>query len=183
MRRITVLLMLGATAPMILGGRAPLLAQPAPVWAASLDDIRSVATRVPGRRALRINVLKFAESRRTKNFSVKGAGAEPSIQARTVFQIVYPDGAAMVDAGMDRQVHTFFGRGVEEPYDPAAAGQVERALKTARLIVVTHEHADHVAGVIHTPLVTELAPKTMLTRVQVQTLRSEEHTSELQSQR
>ena len=171
MRRITALLMLGATAPMVFGGRVGLLAQrAAPVWMASLDDVRSVAARVPGRRALRLNVLKFAESRRTKNFSVKGAGAEPSVQARTAVQVVYSDGAVMVDAGMDRQVHTFFGRGVEEPYDPAAAGQVERALKAARLIVVTHEHADHVAGVIHTPLATELAPKTMLTRVQVQTL-------------
>ena len=172
MRRITTaLLMFVATAAMVLGGPPPLSAQrAAPVWTASLDAVRSVAARIPGRRALRINVLKFAESRRTRNFSVKGAGAEPSIQARTAFQVVYPDGTVMVDAGMDRQVHTFFGRGVEEPYDPAAAAQVERALKAARLIVVTHEHADHVAGVIHTPLVTELAPKTMLTRVQVQTL-------------
>ena len=54
---------------------------------------------------------KFAESHRTKNFSVKGAPAEPSVQARTVFQVVYADGYVMVDSGMDQQVHSFFGRG------------------------------------------------------------------------
>jgi glyoxylase-like metal-dependent hydrolase (beta-lactamase superfamily II) len=143
---------------------------PVPVWTARLNDVRGVAATIPGARPLRINVLKFAESRRTKNFSVKGAAADPSVQARTAFQVVYADGYVMVDAGMDQQVHKFFGRGVEEPYDSEAAKQVERALKGARLIVVTHEHGDHVAGVIRTPLANELAPKTILTRTQVQTL-------------
>ena len=141
-----------------------------PGWRASLADIRAMAALIPGRRPLRVNMLKFAESRRTKNFSIKGAPADASVQARTAFQVIYADGHIMVDAGMDRQVHRFFGRGVEEPYDAEAAGQVERALTTARLIVVTHEHGDHVAGVIRTPHARELAGKTILTRSQVQTL-------------
>jgi glyoxylase-like metal-dependent hydrolase (beta-lactamase superfamily II) len=141
-----------------------------PEWRASLTDIRATAALIPGRRPLRLNILKFAESRRTKNFSIKGAPAEPSVQARTAFQVMFADGHIMVDAGMDQQVHRFFGRGVEEPYDTEAAGQVERALTNARLIVVTHEHGDHVAGVIHTSRARELAPKTILTRAQVQTL-------------
>lgn len=148
------------------------LAQGASGWTASLDDIRRTAALIPGARPLRINFLKFAESRRTKNFSVKDAPATPSIQARTAFQVIYPDGSVMVDAGMDLAVHTFFGRGVEEPYFPEAAAQVEQAVRRARLIVVTHEHGDHVAGVIHTPAADDLARKTILTRTQVQTLLS-----------
>jgi glyoxylase-like metal-dependent hydrolase (beta-lactamase superfamily II) len=141
-----------------------------PEWRASLPDIRAAATLIPGRRPLRLNILKFAESRRTKNFSIKGAPADPSVQARTAFQVMYADGHIMVDAGMDQQVHRFFGRGVEEPYDTEAAAQLERALTTARLIIVTHEHGDHVAGVIRTSRARELAPKTILTRSQVQAL-------------
>jgi glyoxylase-like metal-dependent hydrolase (beta-lactamase superfamily II) len=140
------------------------------VWTANIDQIRHAARMIPGKAALRVNVLKFAESRRTKNFSVKGAPNEPSVQARTVFQIVYTDGYVMVDSGMDQQVHNFFGRGVTEPYDGEAAKQVERALRGARAILITHEHGDHVAGVIRTPFVNELASKTILTRDQVQTL-------------
>jgi glyoxylase-like metal-dependent hydrolase (beta-lactamase superfamily II) len=139
-------------------------------WRASISDVRSTARVFPGRRPLRLNVVKFAESRRTKNFSVQGAPASPSVQARTAFQVVYADGTVMVDAGMDQEVHRFFGRGVEEPYFPEAARQVERALGNARLIVVTHEHGDHVAGVIRAPLVNDLAARTILTRTQVQTL-------------
>src|SRR6266487_72468 len=126
------------------------------VWTANIDQIRHAARMIPGRAPLRINVLKFAESRRTKNFSVKGAPAEPSVQARTVFQIVYADGYVMVDSGMDQQVHNFYGRGVVEPYDAAAAKQVERAIRGARSILITHEHGDHVAGVIRTPFLNEL---------------------------
>jgi glyoxylase-like metal-dependent hydrolase (beta-lactamase superfamily II) len=151
---------------------APRAQQPsAPAWSASLSDIRRVATLIPGRRPQRINVLKFAESHRTKNFSVKGEPATPSVQARTVFQVVYPDGYVMVDAGMDEPMHRQIGRGAEgEPYFAEQARQVDKALRGARSIVFTHEHGDHITGVIRTPYLPELAPKTILTRTQVNTL-------------
>lgn len=139
-------------------------------WRASLADIRATAALIPGRRPQRLNIVKFAESRRTKNFSVKGAPAEPSVQARAAFQLMFADSSVMVDSGMDLQVHKFFGRGTEEPYFNDAAAQVERALLAARLIVVTHEHGDHVAGVIRSPRASELARKTILTRPQIATL-------------
>lgn len=150
---------------LLMGGGELATGQPA-----SLEQIRRVANLVPGKRPLRINVLKFAESRRTKNFSVKGAPAEPSVQARTAYQVVYPDGYIMIDSGMDQQVHKFFGRGTEEPYDAEAAKQVQKALLGARSIVMTHEHGDHVAGVIRTAYLNEIAPKTILTKTQVETL-------------
>jgi glyoxylase-like metal-dependent hydrolase (beta-lactamase superfamily II) len=139
-------------------------------WTANINDVRQVARMTPGMRPLRINVLKFAESRRTKNFSVKGAPNVPSVQARTVFQVVYPDGYIMIDSGMGEQVHKFFGRGAVEPYYADKAKQVEQALAGAKSIVMTHEHGDHVAGVIRGSLANALAPKTVLTRAQVQTL-------------
>jgi glyoxylase-like metal-dependent hydrolase (beta-lactamase superfamily II) len=145
--------------------------QQAPAWSSNIADIRRVATLIPGRKPLRINVLKFAESHRTKNFSVKGEPATPSVQARTVFQVVYADGYVMVDAGMDEPMHKQIGRGAEgEPYFAEQAQQVDKALRGARSIIFTHEHGDHVTGVIRTPYLAELAPKTILTRTQVNTL-------------
>jgi glyoxylase-like metal-dependent hydrolase (beta-lactamase superfamily II) len=158
---------------------AEVAAQGGSSWTANIDDIRRAAALIPGRRPVRINFLKFAESRRTKNFSVKDAPATPSVQARTAFQVIYPDSYVMVDAGMDLQVHRFFGRGVEEPYDAAAAAQVERAVRGARLIVVTHEHGDHVAGVIRGASAAELAPKTILTRAQIEVLRTKPQMPEI----
>jgi glyoxylase-like metal-dependent hydrolase (beta-lactamase superfamily II) len=153
----------------LLGTSAHGQQKPATV-AATLDELRQAARLIPGRKPLRINVVKFAESRRTKNFSIKGAPSEPSIQARTAYQVVYTDGTVMIDSGMDQQVHKFFGRGVEEPYDFEAAKQVEKAVRAAKLIVMTHEHGDHVAGVIRGAFVDEIAPKTVLTKAQMETL-------------
>ena len=153
-----------------LAGWSAYAADAAPVWSAELNDIRRAAAMVPGARPLSINVVTVAESRRTKNFAVKGAPVEPSVQARTAYQVVYADGTVMIDTGMDPQVHRFFGRGVEEPYFPEAAKKTEQALLGARSIYVTHEHGDHVAGVVKTPHFAELAAKTVLTRAQVQTL-------------
>jgi glyoxylase-like metal-dependent hydrolase (beta-lactamase superfamily II) len=154
--------------------------QPASLpWTVRLDEIRHVAGMIPGRRPLRINMLKFAESRRSKKFSVQGAPDEPSVQARTVFQVVFADGTVMIDSGMDEQVHRFFGRGVVEPYYPDAAKQVERALRSARSIIITHEHGDHLAGVIRSPFAAELAPKTLLTRAQVQVLETDPQMPEI----
>lgn len=139
-------------------------------WTADLAEIRRLAHLVPGPLPTRINVEKFAESRRSKKFSVKGAADEPSIQARTAYQVVFPGGQVMIDAGMNQQIHRFFGRGSEEPYFPEAAQRVEQALRAARLILLTHEHGDHVGGVIDTPWTGQLAPKTLLTRDQLRTL-------------
>ena len=162
----------------LISAGLPAAAQTA-TWSADINDIRQIATMIPGAKPLRVNVIKFAESRRTKNFSVKGAPKDPSIQARTAFQIVYRDGTVMLDSGMDLQVHKFFGRGVEEPYFPDQAKEVERALRAAKSIIVTHEHGDHVAGVLRTPFFAELAPKTVLTKTQVQTLLTEPQMPEI----
>jgi glyoxylase-like metal-dependent hydrolase (beta-lactamase superfamily II) len=154
-------------------------AQSGEAWTADMSEVRQAARTIPGPRPVRLNFLKFAESRRTKNFSVDGAPAIPSVQARTAFQIRYSDSYVMVDSGMDLEVHRFFGRGVEEPYDAAAAAQVERALAGARLILVTHEHGDHVSGIVRGPNAATLARKTILTRTQVDVLRTKPQLPEI----
>ena len=145
---------------------APLPARAADApFTADIAAIRRTAAMLPGAKPTAINVIKFAESRRTKNFAIKGAPKEPSVQARTAYQLVYPDGTVMIDSGMDLQVHKFFGRGVEEPYFPDQEKLVEQALKNARAIVLTHEHGDHIAGVIRSPIFAELAGKTVITQI------------------
>jgi glyoxylase-like metal-dependent hydrolase (beta-lactamase superfamily II) len=55
--------------------------------------------------------------------------------------------------------------------------QAIAALRGANLIVVTHEHYDHIGTVAHSAVAGELAPKTMLTRAQMDwLLHKPEHT-------
>src|SRR5258705_6433333 len=95
------------------------------------------------------------------------------------FQLFYRFVTVTVDSVMDLQVTKFFGRGVEEPYFPEQAHEVERALRSAKAIVMPHEHGDHVGGVIRSAFFADLAPKTVLTRTQVQTLLSEPQMPEI----
>jgi glyoxylase-like metal-dependent hydrolase (beta-lactamase superfamily II) len=150
-----------------------------PPWSADICQIRQVAAMIPGPRPIRVNVIKFAESRRPKNFAVKGLPSEPSVQARTAYQIVYADGTVMVDTGMDLATHRFFGRGVEEPYFPDQAAKVAEGLRRAKAIIVTHEHGDHVAGLVRSEYFSEIAPKSVLTRAQLETLLNDPQIPEL----
>ncbi len=164
-----VLAMVGLAA---LPARAePLLPQEAQPYAADLlARVRAAAATVPGAQPSRINYVKLAESHRPLADIIEGGSKDNYVSARTAFQVVYPTGSIMIDFGMDQAVHKFFGFGREEPYWPERNAAVQEALKQAKLIVVTHEHGDHVAGVIRTEQRKEIAAKTMLTREQVRTL-------------
>jgi glyoxylase-like metal-dependent hydrolase (beta-lactamase superfamily II) len=85
------------------------------------------------------------------------------------------------DTGMDLVTHRFFGRGAEEPYFPEAEARVASALQKAKAIIVTHEHGDHIAGLIKSPSFNELAPKAVLTRAQLETLVNEPQMPELKA--
>ena len=149
---------------------APLHGQEAGLADDLLQRVRRASTAVPGALPETINFLKFAESHRTYAAVIDGGGDEPFVSARTAFQVVYPDGSVMIDAGMDEAVHRFYGFGRTEPYWQDRNDIVQAALSAASLVVVTHEHGDHIAGVLRSPNRDAIAAKTILTEAQVTTL-------------
>ena len=135
-----------------------------------LERVRQAADDLPGAPPESINFIKFAESHRTYAAVIDGGTDEPFVSARTAFQVVYPGGSVMIDAGMDEQVHRFYGFGRVEPYWQDRNDRVQAALSAANLVVVTHEHGDHVAGVLRSPDRESIAARTILTEAQVRTL-------------
>ena len=166
------LLVVLAIAGMSAAARSePLIPQNVQPYSADLLGlVRRAATAIPGAQPSGISYVKLAESHRPLSEIIEGGSQERYISARTAFQVTYPSGSVMIDAGMDQAVHKFFGFGREEPYWPDRNAAVQEALKRANLIVVTHEHGDHVAGVIRSEARKEIAAKTILTREQVRTL-------------
>jgi glyoxylase-like metal-dependent hydrolase (beta-lactamase superfamily II) len=144
--------------------------EPHPYAADLLARVRAAAKAVPGPLPTGINYIKIAESHRPLSDIIVGGSQQDFVSARTAFQVVFADGAIMIDSGMDETVHKFFGFGRVEPYWPERNASLQQALKSAKLIVITHEHGDHVAGVIRTEAREQIAAKTLLTRAQVQTL-------------
>ena len=135
-----------------------------------LERIRETAKIIPGNSPVSINFTKIAESHRTYAAVIEGGSDEPFISARTAFQVLYPSASVMIDTGMDETVHSFYGFGREEPFWPEKNELVQQALRGASLIIVTHEHGDHIAGVLRSNYRDELALKTLLTKAQVETL-------------
>jgi glyoxylase-like metal-dependent hydrolase (beta-lactamase superfamily II) len=145
--------------------RADVVPQTNPYSDALLPASRRAATIVPGDPPKSLHVLTFNRGKSPVSEAVENAPSDPIAVANVVFQILYSHGWIMVDAGMDRELIDAGDEFSQERYDRA-----QLALRDARMIVVTHEHDDHVAGVIRSPYLSEIERKTILNRAQVQTL-------------
>jgi glyoxylase-like metal-dependent hydrolase (beta-lactamase superfamily II) len=128
-----------------------------------LAAIRAMSTVLPGALPLAVNGVRVAASIRPRKFVIEGGDDTPVTMPRTAFQIVYPDCSVMIDSGLDEATHASFSPDKPEPYFAEQFAKLQRALAKARLIVLTHHHADHVAGVICAPNFSELAGKTIIT--------------------
>jgi glyoxylase-like metal-dependent hydrolase (beta-lactamase superfamily II) len=146
-----------------------LSAQTAPTTGALTDSVlpalRRAATMVPGEAPRAVRYLAFNRLTGRASDVLEGGTGDSVPAAHVVFQIAYDRGWLMVDAGMDREL-----AGGSPRFSAEAYARVQQALRGARLIVLTHEHSDHVAGVIRSPFAADIDGKTLLTRAQVQTL-------------
>ena len=128
-----------------------------------LATIRAMSTVLPGALPLAVNGVRVAASIRPRKFVIEGGDDTPVTMPRTAFQIVYPDCSVMIDSGLDEATHASFSPDKPEPYFAEQFARLQRALAKAQLIVLTHHHADHVAGVLCAPNFPELAGKTIIT--------------------
>src|SRR5262252_9140710 len=84
-----------------------------------------------------------------------------------LYKCAIPDrrsGLLGFDSGLDKATHDSFSPDKPEPYFAEPFAKLQRALAKPRLMVLTHHHADHVAGVLCAPNFSELAAKTIITR-------------------
>lgn len=98
-----------------------------------------------------------------------GGGLGKTRIAYTAFEADYPDGGAvMIDAGADRA--TVNSNSGHASFDDAAWHRLLNKMVSARLVLLTHEHSDHVMALARNPRVTEVATHAWLTSSQRQGL-------------
>ncbi len=132
-------------------------------FTADLSAIRRLAGLLPGAWPVAVNAVRVAASVRPNRFVIEGGDDTPITMPRSALQVVYPDATVMIDSGMDRETHDSFSTpDKREPYFPEAFARLQKALDDARMIVLTHFHADHVAGVTRAANFNELAKKTFV---------------------
>lgn len=91
----------------------------------------------------------------------------------SAYELVYPDHVAMLDTAMNAAMARYMSASA---FDNAAYARVSEALQHASLILITHEHPDHIGALLAQPDVSRLLAVTRLTREQVDELKPNLHT-------
>jgi glyoxylase-like metal-dependent hydrolase (beta-lactamase superfamily II) len=140
-------------------------AEPNPYNDGLLRTVRALARAVPGDLPASIGYLSVQDDSSLESDAVDSAPHTKIYQVTPVFQVRYRQGWIMVDAAYNQEE-----AGTEGKFYPDRYDQVLAALRGARLIVITHEHGDHVGTLVLPAVARDVAPKTLLTKQQEQTL-------------
>lgn len=130
-----------------------------------LTAVRRAAAVVPGDAPVSVRVATLNPFRYPLASLVESVSADTILAGYTVFQIRFPRGWIIVDAALDRE---FVGNSTS--FSDSAYGVIQDALRDARLAVVTHEHHDHIGGVLRSPFLAQVQAHTLLTTSQVRSL-------------
>lgn len=135
-------------------------------YSVDLDEVRLLATAAPGDLPLRINGILVAENQFPRLGVIAGTlDTTPTSIAHVAYQVVYADSTVIIDTGMDRELNETMQEG--SPYFPENYERLQHAMRVASAIAIPHEHVDHIGGVVRSPYLDEIAPKTILTPEQL----------------
>jgi len=137
---------------------------PAGTHAIDIAEVRRLADSKPGEKPRIIRVETVAHLSAFRTIVVAGDGWQHVDLPVSSYELVYPDHLAIVDAGLTANMATAMSAPM---FDSAAYARVSNALDRAALIVVTHEHPDHIGGILAQPDPKKLLAVTRLTREQV----------------
>ena len=133
-----------------------------------ISELRRLAGSVPGERPLRINHEQISEAPMPLGvvFAWKSISTWLPF-SHGAYQVVYPDGFGMIDSGFDEASAKSMSLGEPRPFSSEGYAAIERGLAAARWIVITHEHGDHVGGIVKYESPSDLAGRLVLTPEQL----------------
>ena len=131
----------GAYYWLIGDGNPPATVEP---YSFDLAAVRAKADELPGGKASDIRVEKVAAFNFPAVASVGGDGWQVTPMAAFSYQVVLPTDTIVIDTAFTAAMGASLGAQIDDD----AYARMEMAMAEATQIVVTHEHPDHIGGII-----------------------------------
>lgn len=133
-------------------------------YALDIDQVRRMVAAVPGDKPGAVEVEHVGSFRFPATAIVAGDGWGLRDMPVYSFRLVYPDTSVVVDTALSEEL----GQGDLVFFDAEAYARMLAAMSAASLIVITHEHMDHIGGLTVHPDLEVVLPSVSLTREQVE---------------
>ncbi|MCA1662557.1 MAG: MBL fold metallo-hydrolase [Novosphingobium sp.] len=133
---------------------------------AQLDiaELRRLAESIPGPKPEAVAVQTVGWRRVPGTLFVAGGGLKRNLLTIQAGLLSGPWGEIVIDGGFGAQDAEEFGL---EAFRPDHQARVDAAMRRARRIVFTHEHLDHIGGLLRLPDFAQVAPKALITPEQM----------------
>jgi len=135
--------------------------RPGNAKSATIDIVgtRRLAASIPGPAPETVHVQQVGWRRLPGTLFVAGGGLKRNLISIYALELNGPWGSIVIDSGMGAQEAGQMGL---EHYSRADQARVDAALRAARVIVFTHEHSDHIAGLLRLPDFAAVAAKALI---------------------
>ena len=121
---------------------------PSTAYTLDIKEIRRLADSLPSDKVIKVHAEHVASFSFPGNAVLAGDGWKAVPMVVFAYKLDFAGGgSALIDTGLTARGAALMGTGI----DAAAAQSVRAEIKFASLIVVTHEHNDHIGGLLGFP--------------------------------
>jgi glyoxylase-like metal-dependent hydrolase (beta-lactamase superfamily II) len=128
-----------------------------------IGEVRRLAGVTPGGKPIAIEVEGVGLFKPPAAFVVAGDSWKASDLPVYSYRVVYPQTSVIIDTALNNEL----SGGNLDSFDAAAFARIQAAMSQASLILVTHEHADHIGGLTTHPNLAAVLTAAKLTREQI----------------
>jgi glyoxylase-like metal-dependent hydrolase (beta-lactamase superfamily II) len=134
-----------------------------PRYALDIAQVRQLAAGVPGDKPTAVEVERVALFTAPATAIVAGDGWQTRDLPVYSYRVVYPQTSIIVDTALSKEI----GGSSIASFDADAYSRMQAAMMQSSLIVITHEHNDHIGGLTALPDLPAIAHAVRLSREQM----------------